>query len=50
MEILEMKNSINQIKKSVKGWVLVAHSCNPSDPGGRDQEDYGSKPVWANNL
>jgi hypothetical protein len=25
--------------------VLVAHACNPSYLGGRDQEDWGSKPV-----
>jgi hypothetical protein len=25
----------------------VAHSCNPSYSGGRDQEDRGSKPAWA---
>jgi hypothetical protein len=24
--------------------VLVAHSCNPSYSGGRDQEDHDSKP------
>jgi hypothetical protein len=23
-------------------WVLVAHACNPSYSGGRDQEDHGS--------
>jgi hypothetical protein len=28
----------------------VAHSCNPSYSGGRDQEDCGSKPGWANGL
>jgi hypothetical protein len=27
--------------------VLVAHACNPSYSGGRDQEDPGSKPAWA---
>jgi hypothetical protein len=27
----------------------VAHSCNPSYLGGRDQEDRGSKPVGANS-
>jgi hypothetical protein len=32
------------------GWAPVAHACNPSYPGGRDQEDRGLKPVWANNL
>jgi hypothetical protein len=29
--------------------VLVAHACNPSYSGGRDQEDHGSKPAWANS-
>jgi hypothetical protein len=27
----------------------VAHACNPSDSGGRDQEDHGSKPSWVNS-
>jgi hypothetical protein len=26
-------------KKTVLSWVLVAHDCNPSYSGGRDQED-----------
>jgi hypothetical protein len=26
---------------------LVAHTCNPSYLGGRDQEDRGSRPAWA---
>jgi hypothetical protein len=26
-------------------WALVAHACNPSYSGGRDQEDHGFKPV-----
>jgi hypothetical protein len=26
-------------------WVLVAHTCNPSYSGGRDQEDHGLKPA-----
>jgi hypothetical protein len=30
-------------------WALVAHSCNPSYSGGRDQEDHSSKPSQANN-
>jgi hypothetical protein len=29
--------------------VLVAHACNPSYSGGRDQEDHGLKPIWANS-
>jgi hypothetical protein len=32
------------------GWPLVAHACNPSFSGGRDQKDHGSKPAWANSL
>jgi hypothetical protein len=31
-------------------WVLVAYACNPSYSGGRDQEDWGLKLVWANSL
>jgi hypothetical protein len=29
-------------------WWLT-HAYNPSYSGGRDQEDRGSKPAWANN-
>jgi hypothetical protein len=25
----------------------VAHTCNPSSSGGRDQEDHDLKPAWA---
>jgi hypothetical protein len=28
----------------------VAHACNPSYSGGRDQENQVSKPAWANSL
>jgi hypothetical protein len=28
----------------------VAHGCNLSHSGGRDQEDHSSKLVWANSL
>jgi hypothetical protein len=31
-------------------WVSVAHACNPNYSGGRDQEDCGSKPAWANSV
>jgi hypothetical protein len=27
----------------------VAHACNPSYAGDRDQEDCGLKPAWANS-
>jgi hypothetical protein len=30
-------------------WVPVAHACNPSYSGGRDQEDLGLKPAQANS-
>jgi hypothetical protein len=29
--------------------VLVTLDCNPSYLGGRDQEDWNSKPVWTNS-
>jgi hypothetical protein len=28
---------------------MVAHACNPRYLGGRDQEDQGSRPLWALN-
>jgi hypothetical protein len=31
-------------------WAPVTHTYNPSYSGGRDQEDRGSKPDWANIL
>jgi hypothetical protein len=37
------------IRKMTFGPVPVAHICNPSYSGGRDQEDYGSKPAQANS-
>jgi hypothetical protein len=30
--------------------VPVAHTCNSSFSGGRDQKDCGSKPAWTNSL
>jgi hypothetical protein len=51
------ENNINYLRvnydnKSIKnmGQALVAHTCNPTYSGGRDQEDHGSKPAWANSL
>jgi hypothetical protein len=35
--------------KVLAGQVPVAHACNPSYSGGRDQEDLGLKPAWANS-
>jgi hypothetical protein len=28
----------------------VAHTCNPSYSGGRDQEDHSLKPAWVNSF
>jgi hypothetical protein len=28
----------------------VAHTCNPSYSGGRDQEDHCSEPAWESGL
>jgi hypothetical protein len=33
-----------------KGQALVAHTCNPSYSGGRDQEDHSLKPTQGNHL
>jgi hypothetical protein len=35
--------------KNKIGWVPVAHTCNPSYSGGRDQEDRGSTPTQINS-
>jgi hypothetical protein len=31
------------VQEEVENWVPVAHTCNPSYSGGRDQEDHGLK-------
>jgi hypothetical protein len=33
-------------KKEERSWALVAHACNPSYSGSRDQEDHVLKPAW----
>jgi hypothetical protein len=43
------KNSAKDIKAGASP-VLVAHTCNPSYSGDRNQEDCCSKPAWANSL
>jgi hypothetical protein len=35
--------------RSTASQALVAHTCNLSYSGSRDQEDHGSKPAWANS-
>jgi hypothetical protein len=42
-----MKREVKTIELSQ---VLVAHTCNPSYSEGKDQEDHGLSPAWANSL
>jgi hypothetical protein len=44
--IFEMPVRLQRLSKQQ---LLVAHACNPSYSGGRDQEDSDLKPVWANS-
>jgi hypothetical protein len=37
------------ILEIVQRWAPRAHAYNPSYSGGRDHEDHGSKPAWANS-
>jgi hypothetical protein len=37
------------MEKFAFGQAPVAHACNPSYSGGRDQEDCSSKLAWANS-
>jgi hypothetical protein len=37
------------LKNNQHSQALVAHICNPSYSGGKDQEDCGSKPDQANS-
>jgi hypothetical protein len=39
----------SHLKKIKLNQMPVAHTCNPSYSGGRDQEDRGLKPVWVNS-
>jgi hypothetical protein len=34
--------------KELANQALVAHACNPSYSGGKDQEDHGLRPAQAN--
>jgi hypothetical protein len=48
--LLEISSlNMSYLKVLASAWVLVAHTCNPSYSGGRDQEDHGSKPARANS-
>jgi hypothetical protein len=41
--------SVSSESKKRPGRALVAHACNPSYSGGRDQVDNSSKPAQANS-
>jgi hypothetical protein len=41
------ENQENIGKQLEKSQVLVAHACNPSYSGNRDQEDHSLKSAWA---
>jgi hypothetical protein len=49
---IEKKLYLHQREEGRKNMMIelgtVAHDCNPSYSGGRDQEDRGSKPSEAN--
>jgi hypothetical protein len=51
-EVLHLIQSLASKKEqfnSASKWMLVAHACNPSYSGSRDQEDHGSQPAWGNS-
>jgi hypothetical protein len=39
----------SHIQETIASWVPMAHACNPSYSGCRDQEDQGLKPAQANS-
>jgi hypothetical protein len=48
-KITELDPNLSPHIKINSSWVPVAHACNPSYSGGRNQKDYGSKPAQANS-
>jgi hypothetical protein len=45
-EVLESRRNLKALFfKKKKSWLLVAHTCNPTYSGGRDQKDQGSQPA-----
>jgi hypothetical protein len=43
--VLKKEKELVSFKIGIRkySWTLVAHSCNPSYSGGRDQKDHGLK-------
>jgi hypothetical protein len=50
MEKMGERSQQQNYSRKFYSWALVAHTYNPSYSGGRDQEDRGSKPAWANSF
>jgi hypothetical protein len=48
--ILVAQEGMQILKNGIMVPVLVAHTCNPSYSGGRDQEDHGLRLAQANSL
>jgi hypothetical protein len=46
---LNVNGPNSPVKRYKVCWVPMAHVCNPSNSGVKDQEDHGSKPAWANS-
>jgi hypothetical protein len=46
----QVTSNLSPTKKEEKSRELVAQVCNQSYSRGRDQEDHGLKPAWANSL
>jgi hypothetical protein len=44
-----LRSATSRTWKCLTGRMLVVHTCNPSNLGGRDQKDLGSKPAWTNS-
>jgi hypothetical protein len=46
----QLKSQVLEIHMYKEFQVVSQKTCNPSYSGGRDQEDWGSKPAWANSF
>jgi hypothetical protein len=49
LKLSAYQNRVDCVCKTRREPGLVAHACIPSDSGGRDQEDRGSKSAQANS-
>jgi hypothetical protein len=49
LESTLMDKAFLVLKKLTVSRTLVAHTCNPRYSGGRNQENHGLKPAWANS-